>query len=108
MLRRPCYDKMSVGEEIGGWFGGFRTGWSWHLDLKSPVPGLSVSGLKKITYPHGDFPRIPLIPCSVLPIDGYATVDRRERRTLGSDSIGDSSEKELLKVSDSKQVPREA
>eukprot|EP00073_Rattus_norvegicus_P051063 XP_017453447.1 PREDICTED: armadillo repeat protein deleted in velo-cardio-facial syndrome isoform X2 [Rattus norvegicus] len=38
-----------------------------------------------------------VIPMDTLGPDGYSTVDRRERRTLGSDSIGDSSEKELLK-----------
>lgn len=40
------------------------------------------------------------------PTDGYATVDRRDRRTLGSDSIGDTSEKELLRVSESKYPGR--
>uniref|UniRef100_A0A8C6MZG1 Armadillo repeat gene deleted in velocardiofacial syndrome n=1 Tax=Mus spicilegus TaxID=10103 RepID=A0A8C6MZG1_MUSSI len=49
-----------------------------------------------------------VIPMDTLGPDGYATVDRRERRTLGSDSTGDTSEKELLRVSNSKQVPREA
>lgn len=39
-------------------------------------------------------------PAWFLPTDGYATVDRRERRTLGSDSTGEASEKELLKVSE--------
>lgn len=38
---------MSVGEKIGGWFGGLRTGGSCHLDQKSPVPGLSVPGMKE-------------------------------------------------------------
>lgn len=52
-------------------------------------------------------PEFHLLHALFYPTDGYSTVDRRERRTLGSDSIGDSSEKELLKVSDKKQVPRE-
>lgn len=58
---------------------------------------------------------VPVVPSPGLPhslllhsTDGYATVDRRERRTLGSDSTGETSEKELLKVSDSEQVLREA
>ncbi|XP_036015644.1 splicing regulator ARVCF isoform X2 [Mus musculus] len=38
-----------------------------------------------------------VIPMDTLGPDGYATVDRRERRTLGSDSTGDTSEKELLR-----------
>lgn len=33
------------------------------------------------------------------PTDGYSTVDRRERRARGSASAGETSEKELLKVS---------
>ncbi|MEJ1283385.1 hypothetical protein NN561_014355 [Cricetulus griseus] len=38
-----------------------------------------------------------VIPMDTLGPDGYATIDRRERRTLGSDSTGETSEKELLK-----------
>lgn len=37
--------------------------------------------------------------------DGYATVDRRERRTLGSDSTGETSEKELLKPDPGRKAP---
>lgn len=44
-------------------------------------------------------PELHLLHSLFHPTDGYATVDRRERRTLGSDSIGDTSEKELLRVS---------
>ena len=53
-------------------------------------------------------PELHLFHALFHPTDGYATVDRRERRTLGSDSTGDTSEKELLRVSNSKQVSREA
>nr|XP_020016258.1 armadillo repeat protein deleted in velo-cardio-facial syndrome isoform X3 [Castor canadensis] len=38
-----------------------------------------------------------VIPMDTLGPDGYSTVDRRERRTLGSDSAGEASEKEPLK-----------
>ncbi|XP_057621077.1 splicing regulator ARVCF isoform X1 [Chionomys nivalis] len=37
--------------------------------------------------------------------DGYATVDRRERRTLGSDSTGETSEKELFKPDSGRKAP---
>lgn len=37
--------------------------------------------------------------------DGYATVDRRERRTLGSDSTGETSEKELFKPDPGRKAP---
>ncbi|EDL77939.1 rCG36779 [Rattus norvegicus] len=46
-----------------------------------------------------------VIPMDTLGPDGYSTVDRRERRTLGSDSIGDSSEKELLKPDLGRKAP---
>lgn len=41
------------------------------------------------------------------PTDGYSTVDRREKRARGSASAGETSEKELLKVSSCGQVSRE-
>ncbi|XP_028626385.1 armadillo repeat protein deleted in velo-cardio-facial syndrome isoform X2 [Grammomys surdaster] len=46
-----------------------------------------------------------VIPMDTLGPDGYATVDRRERRTLGSDSIGDTSEKELLRPDPGRKAP---
>ena len=55
-------------------------------------------------------PELHLFHALFHPTDGYATVDRRERRTLGSDSVGDTSEKELLRVSHRKHpggLPRE-
>lgn len=73
-------------------------GWL-ELALRPEVPcvGLSVSGLKE-DHLSSEF---CLVPAVFHPTDGYATVDRRERRTLGSDSTVEASEKELLKVSDS-------
>lgn len=59
-------------------------------------------------FPLVTSPALHLFPALFHPTDGYATVDRRERRTLGSDSAGDTSEKELLRVSNSKRRPREA
>lgn len=53
-------------------------------------------------------PALHLFHALFNPTDGYATVDRRERRTLGSDSAGDISEKELLRVSNSERGLREA
>ncbi|XP_047417766.1 splicing regulator ARVCF isoform X5 [Sciurus carolinensis] len=38
-----------------------------------------------------------VIPMEALGPDGYSTVDQREQRTLGSDSVGETSEKEPLK-----------
>lgn len=46
-----------------------------------------------------------VIPMDTLGPDGYATVDRRERRTLGSDSTGDTSEKELLRPDPGRKAP---
>lgn len=73
-----------------------------------PVLGLSVSGLKEDHLSPVPSSELPSLAALFHPTDGYATVDRRERRTLGSDSTGDTSEKELLKVSDSDQAPTEA
>lgn len=50
-------------------------------------------------------PEFHLLHALLYPADGYSTVDRRERRTLGSDSIGDSSEKELLKPDLGRKAP---
>lgn len=74
------------------------------LALRSKVPFPRTGRLPV----SGAFPRAPSFPALFHSTDGYATVDRRERRTLGSDSTGETSEKELFKVSDSEQVPREA
>nr|XP_004670817.1 armadillo repeat protein deleted in velo-cardio-facial syndrome isoform X2 [Jaculus jaculus] len=38
-----------------------------------------------------------VVPMDALGPDGYTTLERRERRALGSDSIGEASETELLK-----------
>ncbi|XP_036052195.1 armadillo repeat protein deleted in velo-cardio-facial syndrome isoform X6 [Onychomys torridus] len=46
-----------------------------------------------------------VIPMDTLGPDGYATVDRRERRTLGSDSTVETSEKELLKPDPGRKAP---
>ncbi|KAL1787181.1 armadillo repeat protein deleted in velo-cardio-facial syndrome isoform X1 [Sigmodon hispidus] len=66
-------------------------------DSTLPLVEKSLDGEKSATR--------DVIPMDTLGPDGYATVDRRERRTLGSDSTGEASEKELLKVSDKEQVP---
>lgn len=76
------------------------------LALRPEVPCPRAEGRSPILTVTS--PEFHLLRALLYPTDGYSTVDRRERRTLGSDSIGDSSEKELLKVSDKKQVPREA
>lgn len=93
--------------KVTSWGGGLPRGW---LALRPEVasPGLSLSGLQEGHLSLRCPPNSSSCPDLFHPADGYATVDRRERRTLGSDSTGDTSEKELLKVSGSEQVPREA
>ncbi|XP_013373243.1 PREDICTED: armadillo repeat protein deleted in velo-cardio-facial syndrome isoform X4 [Chinchilla lanigera] len=46
-----------------------------------------------------------VIPMDTLGPDGYSTVDRRERRALGSNSAGEASEKEPLKCYGSNPEP---
>uniref|UniRef100_A0A8C4LTM3 ARVCF delta catenin family member n=1 Tax=Equus asinus TaxID=9793 RepID=A0A8C4LTM3_EQUAS len=65
---------------------------------------LSPGGFDDSTLPLGD-KSLEFSACPH-PADGYSTVDRRERRARGSDPAGDSSEKEPLKVSGCRQVPR--
>ncbi|XP_060049468.1 splicing regulator ARVCF isoform X4 [Erinaceus europaeus] len=46
-----------------------------------------------------------VIPMEALGPDGYSTVDRRERKSRGSELAGESSEKEPLKSDPSRKVP---
>lgn len=78
------------------------------VETRSPCPWLSLFGLKEDHLSPRCLPQSSPHCLLFHPTDGYATIDRRERRTLGSDSTGETSEKELLKVSDSDQVPIEA
>ncbi|XP_048641105.1 armadillo repeat protein deleted in velo-cardio-facial syndrome isoform X9 [Marmota marmota marmota] len=71
---------------------------------KAPKAASSPGGFDDSTLPlvdkslDGEKPGSrDVIPVDALGPDGYSTMDRRERRTLGSDSIGEASEKEPLK-----------
>uniref|UniRef100_A0A8C9PMU1 ARVCF delta catenin family member n=1 Tax=Spermophilus dauricus TaxID=99837 RepID=A0A8C9PMU1_SPEDA len=71
---------------------------------KAPKAASSPGGFDDSTLPlvdkslDGEKPGSrDVIPMDALGPDGYSTVDRRERRTLGSDSLGEASEKEPLK-----------
>ncbi|NP_001403498.1 splicing regulator ARVCF isoform 6 [Mus musculus] len=76
-----------------------RDGWT-----KSRFQSASTAKGPKGTPSSGGFDdsTLPLVDKS---LDGYATVDRRERRTLGSDSTGDTSEKELLRPDPGRKAP---
>ncbi|XP_036052192.1 armadillo repeat protein deleted in velo-cardio-facial syndrome isoform X3 [Onychomys torridus] len=63
----------------------------------------TAKGPKGTPSPGGfDDSTLPLVDKN---LDGYATVDRRERRTLGSDSTVETSEKELLKPDPGRKAP---
>ncbi|XP_029424147.1 armadillo repeat protein deleted in velo-cardio-facial syndrome isoform X4 [Nannospalax galili] len=79
---------------------------------KGPRGALSPGGFDDSTLPlvdknlDGEKPASrDMIPMDTLGPDGYATVERRERRALGSDSIGEVSEKELLKPEPGRKAP---
>ncbi|XP_021112731.1 armadillo repeat protein deleted in velo-cardio-facial syndrome isoform X6 [Heterocephalus glaber] len=87
---------------------------------KSPKGAQSPGGFDDSTLPLVDksldgekagsrdvIPMDTLGPAPTLPhsTDGYSTVDRRERRALGSNSAGEGSEKEPLKPDPSRKAP---